>query len=153
MRSKIMVSSIVGIVTLAAAVSFGSTEDPVGFLRGKWRIGKKSYCPGICAMNRAKAKTFRGRTLEYSSDRMSNGQKTCTSPRYERQELSADEFFREYRCAPSDIGLTGKVVRTISISCPSREAGWPTVGDLALIKDSNMLLTLWDGVFFEVHRE
>jgi hypothetical protein len=30
---------------------------------------------------------------------------------------------------------------------------WPTVENLALIKDRSTFLTLWDGVVFEVHRE
>ena len=141
------------VVLTAVALAFASADGAIGFLQGKWRIGKKSYCPGMCAMTKAQARALRGRALEYSADLMSNGEQACHSPRYAEQKVSADDFFRDYRCAPTDIGLKGKMVTTISISCAERRAGWPAIGDLALVKDSNTFLTLWDGVFFEVHRE
>ena len=153
MRQALITFAILVAVGSATAAAFDIKGDPVGYLEGTWHIGKKWYCPGMCAMDEAAAKAFRGRSFEYSGARMSNGQKTCGSPKYVIRRLSAEQFFRDYRCAPADIGLLGKVVKEISVECEESGVIWPTVGNLALIKDRGTFLTLWDGVFFEVHRD
>jgi hypothetical protein len=144
------------VAVLAALVSGAATPattDPAAYLRGKWRIATKSYRPGPYAMDRKTEESLHGRRLEFSDARMSHGEQKCDSPRYAYRELSEEAFFQEYRCAPRDIGLKGKVVREISVGCDPASGGWPGIGDLALIKDAKTFLTLWDGVFLEVRRE
>jgi hypothetical protein len=104
-------------------------------------------------MDEKTEKSLRGRHLDYSRERMSNGEQRCDSPKYAYREVSAQAFFQEYRCAPRDIGLPGKMIGEISVDCETPSGRWPAVGTLALIKDSRTFLTLWDGVFLEVRRE
>jgi hypothetical protein len=141
------------LAALVSGAATAATTDPAAYLLGRWRIATKSYHPGQYAMDRKTEKSLHGRRLEFSDARMSNGEQKCDSPKYAYRELSEEAFFQEYRCAPRDIGLHGKVVREISVGCDAPSGGWPAIGDLALIKDSKTFLTLWDGVFLEVRRE
>jgi hypothetical protein len=58
----------------------------------------------------------------------------------------------------ADIGVTGDSVLVIEVQCPAqRRAGsdprWQVAGAFLIVKDRDHLLTVWEGVFFELTRQ
>jgi hypothetical protein len=63
--------------------------------------------------------------------------------------MTADEFTTQYHVRPADVGLPGDAVTQITVTCPS---SWTNRGSILLVKSRDALLTMWDGVFFELER-
>jgi hypothetical protein len=61
MRQALTTFAVLVAIGSATAAAFDVKGDPVGYLEGKWRIGKKWLCPGMCAMDEAAAKAFHHR--------------------------------------------------------------------------------------------
>lgn len=138
--------------TLIAAAAAPARRDPLDLIRGRWRVTAKYSCPHICAMDDSTARSYAGRTIEYSAARTSNGRDSCSAPRYSMRGLSEAQFVAEYNFYPAKLGLATLPIREFSVACPDR-AGWPTIGSGGIVKDSGTILVGWDGVYFVARRE
>ena len=137
------------VVLLGAALAVGSCaarSRPV--FQGDWRVIWFT-APGISALAPTEATAWIGTVATYDKDRAAFGRESCAAPSYATRTMTPDEFAREYRVRAADLGLQGDAVTLVTVTCPS---AWTSHGSLLIVKSADVLLTMWDGVFFELER-
>ena len=114
---------------------------------GNWRV-TGHQAPGISAMPSDTAATWVGRTAEYSRTRTRFGTEECDGPRYFPSTLSAEGFAAEFGVPVHALGLEAPLM-VITVRCRD---GWTGPGTRLLVRNPDLMLTPWDGVFFELQR-
>ena len=134
---------------VAATLALGSCaarSRPV--FQGDWRVIWFT-APGISALGPTEAAGWIGTVATYDKNRAAFGRETCAAPSYATRTMTPDEFAKEYHVRAADLGLQGDAVTLVTVTCPS---AWTNRGSLLIVKSSDTLLTMWDGVFFELER-
>ncbi len=116
---------------------------------GTWAVVGHS-CPHICAMSGEAADAWLGRAMTVSATGLSFGESSCTNVSFVRTASSAADFFRDWRVAPATLGVEQGEIEEVEVLCDGEE--WIAPGSLLIVKDQNEMLTVWDGVFFELRR-
>ena len=125
----------------------GSIEEAVF---GEWQVSGH-LAPGVSAMSAERSDAWRGRKAAYSAARASFNNHTCSKPTYRYSEISAAEFETQFRASPQDLGIPdGESVRIVAVEC---DGLWVAPGATLVLGGPRRVLTLWDGVFFELRRE
>lgn len=115
---------------------------------GKWHVaGHKA--PGISAASAEQADVWNGRHAVYGAHRAVFDNEACSNPQYVSRVVGASEFANEFRVPPEVLGLPGADTCITEIGCPDT---WAAPG-AQLIHSSSGLMTLWQGVFFELERD
>jgi uncharacterized membrane protein len=117
-------------------------------LEGSWHV-VAHHAPGIAAMSPREADAWVGRKARFSRSLAQFGTDECTAPSYEARSLTPRAFAQEFRVPSTDLGLRAPI-QMVEVRCAGRRGG---PGNRLLVKGPNELLTFWDGVFFELHRE
>jgi hypothetical protein len=116
---------------------------------GAWRV-VKNMAPGISAFG-PWAEAWVGRKAEYEPRRAVFGPARCASPRYESQIVDAEEYFLTgFKVRAAAVGITTKTIVVVDVQCNGEH--WLEAGSLLVVKPDGRLLTVWDGVFFEMSR-
>ncbi len=116
---------------------------------GTWVVAGHS-CPHICAMSNEEAGAWIGREVRISATAVSFADSSCPNAMYVRSSRSVDEFFRDWRVLPATLGIEQDPVVEVAVRCGGEE--WVAPGSLLIVKGPGELLTVWDGVFFELRR-
>ena len=74
----------------------------------------------------------------------------CEKPGYVEGAWTESDFLAGVRISKDQLGISADTVRTFTITCSAEK--WIAPGSFLLL-DGARLLTLWDGVFFEMRRE
>ena len=114
---------------------------------GNWRV-KGHQAPGVSAMPADTAAAWVGRTAEYSNSRARFGTEECARPGYFSTTLAAGDFAAEFGVPAPALGLEAPVTM-ITVRC---RGGWTVPGSRLLVRNPDLMLTPWDGVFFELQR-
>lgn len=115
---------------------------------GVWRVsGHKA--PGISAMSSAEADAWVGEHATYETSKVMFHSARCDRPSFASRVVSARSFVEQFRIPPEDLGLSTSGVCITTIGCPEE---WTAPGSL-LLHSPHALITLWDGVFFELERD
>ncbi len=133
------------LILLSAAPPLLFAQGPI---IGSWRVSG-SRCPGICAMSNAEAGRWRGKVARYTPSVARFGSDSCTTPTYASSRLTGRAFMNDFLTSLKSIGITADSVDVIEIGCHGR---WTNPGAFLIIKDRGHILTVWDGVFFEMVR-
>ncbi len=149
MRAGLIAAVTVGMMASAGAASLSQLE----LIQGRWRISDKSYCPNECAMSDAETKAFSGRILEYSATRMSNGKTICLTPKYALRQISAQDFYTEFRTRLTDIGIRGNSAQMVEVQCTDAGNVGLDIGDLVILQNRSAIILLKEGVFFLARRK
>ena len=127
-----------------------SAAPPVAFVQGpilgSWQV-VSSRCPGVCAMSAAESAEWHGTIARYTASVARFGGDSCATPSYSRRRLTDREFIRGFRTSLRSIGITANSVDVIEVGCNGRGT---KPGSFLIIKDPGHILTVWDGVFFEM---
>jgi hypothetical protein len=120
---------------------------------GQWRVTASSCAPGGCALSRAEAESWRGRAAIYSDTLAQLAEHSCTRPRYTVQYWPAGGMYGGASFAT--LGLAGDSAMVVDIGCPLQpptglRGEWAVPGAFLIVKDRDHLLTIWEGVFFEL---
>lgn len=142
MRAPIV--CLIGAALIVA--SCAARSRPV--FQGDWRVIWFT-APGISALAPTEAARWIGTVATYDKRRAAFGAESCATPSYATRTMAPDEFAKEYRVRPADLGLQGDAVTLITVTCPS---AWTNRGSLLIVKSADVMLTMWDGVFFELER-
>lgn len=127
-----------------------ATGDSFPEGHGIWVVVAHS-CPYICAMDNAESDTWLGSKALISEIEIAFRGETCSHPTFARASYTLDEFFRRWRFDPGELGIEDSVVTEIRVSCEGR--AWIAPGGIYILKSTDRLVTVWDGVFFELKRE
>jgi hypothetical protein len=138
------IACLIGAALVAG--SCAARSRPV--FQGGWRVIWFT-APGISALAPTEATGWIGTVASYDKHRAAFGREICDQPSYATRTMAPDEFAKEYRVRPADLGLQGDAVTLISVTCASP---WTNRGSLLVVKSADVLLTTWDGVFFELER-
>jgi len=145
-RKRLRAPVLVLVTAALAVASCAARGRPV--FHGDWRVIWFT-APGIWAIGPTEAAGWIGTVARYDKDRAAFGRETCAAPSYATRVMTPDEFAKEYRVRAADLGLQGDAVTVITVTCPS---AWSNRGSLLIVKPPDTLLTMWDGVFFELER-
>jgi hypothetical protein len=147
MRRRLMRATALWMLgTALAFASCAARSRPV--FHGHWRVILFT-APGISGLGPTEAAHWIGTVATYDTHRAVFGRETCAAPAYSTRTMTPDEFATEYRVRAADLGLEGGAVTQITVTCPT---AWTNRGSLLIVKSRDALLTMWDGVFFELER-
>jgi hypothetical protein len=73
----------------------------------------------------------------------------CLKPSYEHQSLDVERFTEDFGMEPGQVGLLDDNITRIDITCHDNPL---ERGSILFIKDEDTLITIWEGVFFQMHR-
>ena len=137
------------------AANLAHQVTPQRAVFGDWRVTGSS-CPAQgCAFTHAQADAWRGQLAFYSDSVVRIGGTVCRAPRYEVGYWPATGIYGGSRL--KDFGIRGDSALIVEVGCPAQSGRepdhrWEVWGAFVLVKDSDHLLVLWEGVFFELTR-
>jgi hypothetical protein len=142
---------LLALSTLAANMTRQVAPERAVF--GHWSVTGWS-CPAQgCALARAQAAAFRGRPAFYSDSLVRIGGTVCRGPRYNIGYWPATGLYGGSRLR--DFGIRADSALVVEVGCAAQphsgsDPRWQVWGAFLIIKDSEHLLVVWEGVFFEL---
>lgn len=113
---------------------------------GEWRVKKPiAYCP-IYGMDDKTINSYIGKKAIYKLDAARFDNEICNNPQYKKEIVSNEDFFVGFHIEIKNLGISSDTIKVIEIK------GWTNPGSYLIIKNKNSLITVWDGVFFELER-
>jgi hypothetical protein len=123
--------------------------SPLTDVFGAWKV-VAHYEPGISAMTGTQADAWIGRAALYGLDSALFGDEKCAAATYSVRSIDGDQFYSDFRVKLSDISVGLSRVSIIEVMCAGSD--WTAPGGLLVVKSKERMLTLWDGVFFELSK-
>jgi hypothetical protein len=137
---------LTAVMTLVAAAPGGVPIE----VSGDWKV-VKHYEPGISAMSKTEADSWVGKKAHYEETLAEFDAGRCVAPTYTVKMVDAEIFFiDEFRVRAASLGVTAKTVSVVEIACSG--SSWASPGGLVVVKSKGRILTVWNGVFFELSR-
>jgi hypothetical protein len=146
-----------GLLTVAAAVSLvavvttlacGTAEPgPRPGYFGRWEVIGFDM-PGFHALSAEESQALVGTEAFFSEGEARFGERGCRPPAYVERDVELADFGSEYRLDPALLDLSDPV-RVVDVGCA---AAWTGPGSILILRADGSLLTVWEGVFFELAR-
>ncbi len=133
---------------------FTQPDAPQHVVFGHWHV-TKATCPSKCALTRRQSDSWRGRSASYDELAARFGRAKCERPYYRVSYWPASGVYGGARLI--DFGIRADSAQVVDIECPSQrhppsDPRWQVPGGFLIVKDSNHVITIWEGVFFEMTR-
>jgi hypothetical protein len=125
-----------------------SVASRAAALFGTWTVTGYE-CPAVCAMDDAESRAWLGRTFTIGPSTVSSDQAECTHASLRFKDLTAREFYQDYRFDPGALGLAPDHLSSVGVSCA--DAPWAEPGS-GYLWDGKVLFVMWDGVYFPLKR-
>jgi hypothetical protein len=117
---------------------------------GKWKVARH-FEPGISSMDKTQADAWVGREACYDRTAATFGTEACTTANYVVNVVDADKYFLdEFRIEAKSVGIKPGKIHILEVTC--NDSDWIAPGSLLIVKNKEQLLTVWDGIFFELVR-
>ena len=148
------IATLLGAVFILPARAVQQTE-PERAAFGRWHV-TQATCPDRCAMTSRQWNAWWGKSAVYTKSTARFGDSACTAPVYNVSRWPASGIYGGARL--KDFGIRAASTLVIEIRCPSvprtsSDPRWQVPGAFLIVKDSSHLLTVWEGVFFELTRD
>jgi hypothetical protein len=135
------------------AVQLGSPHMPsekesmtIAAVYGKWTVERVVAATPISAMPAEEREAWVGKKAYYTKDRAKFGEDVLQLPEYEPFVMTDGEFAQQFSLPITDIGVKESFVSGMRVT------NWTAPGSLFFAVEDR-LVTLWDGIFFELKRE
>ncbi len=115
------------------------------FYYGGWIITKYIPTSGISAMTYEEAQDYVGMKMEFNSQYAKADGEIKYNPKYNIEVESEFDFLIGHRISPDELDKKQPVLK-VDID------EWINIGSLLIVKDSQTLITLWNGIYFELKR-
>jgi hypothetical protein len=138
-----VIRSVVPFALIVLAGCSSSANEP---FFGRWKVASVST-PGV-STGTGGANVV-GTEVSYQSGRARFGSETCEGPTYTRRAMSRVTFSEAYRVAPEQLKLPGDPIALVDVLCTS---GSLTAGSTFIQRSDSSLVTIWDGVYYELSR-
>lgn len=136
------------LLLVCLTLACGPTErGPEPGYYGRWEVIGYDM-PGFHALTAEEAQAIVGTEAIFSAAEARFGDRGCRPPAYSDREVDPADFGSEYRLDPALLDLTGSV-QMVEVGCA---AAWTGPGSLLILRADGSLLTIWEGVFFELAR-
>lgn len=120
---------------------------------GTWVVSKKIATTPVYAMSEDKIKSYIGKELYLTEKKVSFDKENLVNPTFEETTLSDNDFNSENKVSLKTIGVSSPSVKRVDV-IQNANSNWTSFfGNTFYVKDDNTLITLWDGVFFELNRK
>ena len=133
-------------LTASAAITSCAVSEPAS-VEGTWVI-TDSVSPGFSAMQPEEAKTWLGKSFQYSADNVILGQTQCGPAKWDEKKLSEKDFQQEYRVSFEQLGIVANKISRFEVDCH----GENVPGQSVLVAARDRAFTVWDGVFFQMEK-
>jgi hypothetical protein len=114
---------------------------------GAWQIANHR-APGVSALSPEESAEWVGKGATYELDEATFDGEHCSQPSYSSVVLTSEQFTGRFHVTPTAVGLADSEVCVTEIGCPEE---WVAPGSV-LIHSGTTMVTMWDGVFFELER-
>lgn len=95
------------------------------------------------------ARAWLGRSFTIGPSMVSSDLAECTHASLSFKEMTAREFYQDYRFDPGALGLDPDHLSSVEVLCADARWGEPGGGYLW---DGKALFVMWDGVYFPLKR-
>lgn len=120
---------------------------------GTWVVSKKIATTPVYAMSEDKIKFYIGKELYLTEKKVSFDKENLVNPTFEETTLSDNDFNSENKVSLKTIGISSPSVKRVDV-IQNVNSNWASFfGNTFYVKDDNTLITLWDGIFFELNRK
>lgn len=146
-----------GLPTVAAAVSLAAVvtslacgtpeRGPGPGYFGRWEVIGFDM-PGFHALSAEESQALVGTEASFSVGEARFGERGCRPPAYFERDVELADFGSEYRVDPALLDLSDPV-QVVDVGCA---AAWTGPGSILILRADGSLLTVWEGVFFELAR-
>lgn len=120
---------------------------------GTWVVSKKIATTPVYAMSEDKIKEYIGKELYLSEKKVSFDKENLVNPTFEETTLSDSDFASENKTSLKNIGINSPSIKKVDV-IQNANSNWTSFfGNSFYVKDANTLITLWDGVFFELNKK
>jgi hypothetical protein len=120
---------------------------------GTWVVSKKIATTPVYAMSEDKIKSYIGKELYLTEKKVSFDKENLVNPTFEETTLSDSDFISENKVSLKTIGISLPSVKKVDV-IQNVNSNWTSFfGNTFYVKDNNTLITLWDGVFFELNKK
>lgn len=142
------VAATVGIAAVVTSLACGTADrEPGPAYLGSWEVVGFDM-PGFHALSAEESTAIVGKKAAFAESEARFGDQRCRPPAYSEGILELAEFGAEYRVDPALLDLF-EPVRLVEVGCA---AHWTGPGSLLIPRADGSLLTVWEGVFFELVR-
>lgn len=127
-------------------------KDKDSVIMGQWIISKRLQTQNVSAVSEEEfEKNYLNKKVEYTSTSAQFGEDTLQKPSYESKEMSAEQFEQGYRGATfKQLGIDADSAMVIEVTKEKEQ--WLSPGGIIFVKNEEVLISYWDGVFFEMTR-
>jgi len=141
------------LVVSLTSVACSINENENSFY-GKWQITRALEARYISALDEEQIEAIIGKELIYAPEMAQyDNSNICNNPFYEVIEVDAKEFMSRSKVFLEELGIDGEKVLTIDIYEADKKTPWYSVGSYLLVKSPNILITMVEGVYFEMQRQ
>jgi hypothetical protein len=116
---------------------------------GAWRIVSYRFV-GVSALSPGEAGAWIGRLVLYAHAMAGLPPDTCAAPGYASSVVNVADVAADYHMRLRELGFPRARVQLIEVRCDN---GWRGPGGRVYVLGANRLVTVWDGVFFDMARD
>ncbi|NLK72974.1 MAG: hypothetical protein GX285_08160 [Clostridiales bacterium] len=115
---------------------------------GEWITADAiSYAPVSAITEEEYNEKYLGKVVLYSKDKAEFENDMIENPVYQKIIVDNAKFYNEYRVRFEDLGIESGQATIVEIK------DWINPCSLLIIKDEKTMISLWDGLFFELKRK
>ncbi len=131
-----------------ATLACGTAErGPAPGYSGRWEVIGFDM-PGFHALSAEESQALVGTSASFSATEARFGERGCRPPAYDKRDVGLADFGSEYRVDPALLDVSDPV-QVVDVGCA---AAWTGPGSVLILRADGSLLTVWEGVFFELAR-
>ncbi|MCI3927075.1 hypothetical protein MO973_43575 [Paenibacillus sp. TRM 82003] len=128
----------------------GETVDEAAIVYGDWVVSRAAGATPASTMTPEEQEAWIGISASYAPKRATFGEEVEEEPAYEPFVLTDSEFLRSYQVTLEALGLDTLSPSDNGYVQGVRIVDWLAPGSLLFVASEERLVTLWDGVFFEL---
>jgi len=145
---RLTVAAAVSLAVVMTSVACGTADGGSGpGYFGRWEVIGFDM-PGFHALSAEESEALVGTEAVFSEGEARFGDLGCRPPAYDERDVELPDFGSEYRVDPVLLDLSDPV-QVVDVGCA---AAWTGPGSLLILRADGSMLTVWEGVFFELAR-
>ena len=148
---SILLSVALVFAAISAVAPLLYAQISARFIYGSWKV-KRIIPTSNIQTSTEDAKKYLGLEIVYSADEFKFGSEAVEHPKYKTGRMTAGTFYEQYRAQLKELGVTRGAVSTVEVL---DARGEPVLkpGATVFVRNSNAIVIMWDGIYFEVVRE
>ncbi len=139
-------------LTAASLMASSLAASPELALVGDWRISRELVAGNTAALTPDEIESLLGAEAHYTDRSAEFAGVRCERPVFDSYHETSDNLHQLFELRFEDLGLSGPDVLAIDINCMEPDVEF-LAGNTVLVAGPNRLVTVVDGVWFELTRK